>query len=128
MDEKLAFIAEYLRGELPMTALCERWLSPRDRHVGYYGGSPFHRRALSGMRHLGAEHDREKPRKRSRTLLSDRRAGIARGADRGGTARGTLLRVWPGYSLTWMNENQVATGEEAERLREGLRKAGVPEE
>jgi hypothetical protein len=42
-------------------------------------------------------------------------------------ARGTLLRLWPGYSLTWMNENQVATGEEAERLREGLRKAGVPE-
>src|SRR6266481_8070260 len=25
MDEKLAFIAEYLRGELPMTVLCERY-------------------------------------------------------------------------------------------------------
>ena len=33
MDEKLAFIAEYLRGELPMTALCERYGISRD--TGY---------------------------------------------------------------------------------------------
>jgi hypothetical protein len=42
-------------------------------------------------------------------------------------ARGTLLRLRPEYSLTWMTENQVTPGERAERLREGLRKAGVPE-
>ena len=42
-------------------------------------------------------------------------------------ARGTLLRLRPEYSLTWMSENQAITGELAERLREGLRKAGVPE-
>jgi tetratricopeptide (TPR) repeat protein len=42
-------------------------------------------------------------------------------------ARDTLLRLQPEYSLAWMTENQPATGELAERLREGLRKAGVPE-
>ena len=33
----------------------------------------------------------------------------------------------PEFSLAWMAENQPLTGELAERLREGLRKAGVPE-
>ena len=42
-------------------------------------------------------------------------------------ARGTLLRLQPEFSLTWMTENMPPTGEMAERLREGLRKAGVPE-
>ncbi len=42
-------------------------------------------------------------------------------------ARDTLLRLRPEYSLTWMTENQPLTGEMAERLGEGLRKAGVPE-
>jgi len=42
-------------------------------------------------------------------------------------ARGTLLRLEPEFSLTRMNENASQTGELAERLREGLRKAGVPE-
>ncbi len=42
-------------------------------------------------------------------------------------ARDTLLRLRPGYSLTRMTENSPVTGELAERLREGLRKAGVPE-
>jgi tetratricopeptide (TPR) repeat protein len=42
-------------------------------------------------------------------------------------ARGTLLRLRPEFSLTWMTENMPPTGKMAERLREGLRKAGVPE-
>ena len=42
-------------------------------------------------------------------------------------ARGTLLRLQPEFSLAWMTENVPQTGELAERLREGLRKAGVPE-
>jgi hypothetical protein len=42
-------------------------------------------------------------------------------------ARGTLLRLHPEYSLNWMTENQPPTDEMADRLREGLRKAGVPE-
>ena len=43
-------------------------------------------------------------------------------------ARDTLLRLWPDFSLAWMTENSPVTGEYAERFREGLRKAGVPEE
>jgi len=42
-------------------------------------------------------------------------------------ARGTLLRLQPEFSLTWMTGNAPQTGELAERLCEGLRKAGVPE-
>jgi hypothetical protein len=43
-------------------------------------------------------------------------------------ARDTLLRLWPDFSLAWMTENSPVTEEYAERFREGLRKAGVPEE
>jgi hypothetical protein len=42
-------------------------------------------------------------------------------------ARDTLIRLTPGFSLAWMAENQLATGELAERLFMALRKAGVPE-
>jgi TolB-like protein/cytochrome c-type biogenesis protein CcmH/NrfG len=42
-------------------------------------------------------------------------------------ARGALLRLRPEFSLAWLTENNPSTGELAERLREGLRKAGVPE-
>ena len=44
-------------------------------------------------------------------------------------ARGTLLRLRPEFSLTWMTENLPlpVTGEVAERQRDALRKAGVPE-
>jgi hypothetical protein len=42
-------------------------------------------------------------------------------------ARDTLLRLWPEFSLTWMTQNQPSAGDLAERLREALRKAGVPE-
>jgi hypothetical protein len=42
-------------------------------------------------------------------------------------ARDTLLRLQPEFSLIWMTENAPQTGELAERLCEGLRKAGVPE-
>ena len=38
-----------------------------------------------------------------------------------------LLRVQPGFSISWMMENLPPTGGLGERLREGLRKAGVPE-
>jgi hypothetical protein len=37
-----------------------------------------------------------------------------------------LLRLRPDFSLTWMAEN-LAIGKYRVRLREGLRKAGVPE-
>jgi hypothetical protein len=38
-----------------------------------------------------------------------------------------LFRVRPEFSVARMNENTPLTGELAERMREGLRKAGVPE-
>ena len=38
-----------------------------------------------------------------------------------------LLRLNPRFSLPWMKENLPPTGELGERLREGLRRAGVPE-
>jgi len=42
-------------------------------------------------------------------------------------ARDTLLRLRPEFSLTWIAENSPITGELAERFRDALRKAGVPE-
>jgi TolB-like protein/class 3 adenylate cyclase/cytochrome c-type biogenesis protein CcmH/NrfG len=42
-------------------------------------------------------------------------------------ARDTLLRLRPGFSLAWMTENMPNAGAITERLREGLRQAGVPE-
>jgi len=44
-------------------------------------------------------------------------------------ARDALLRLRPGFSLSWMKENMPVplTGELKERLGEGLRKAGIPE-
>jgi cytochrome c-type biogenesis protein CcmH/NrfG len=42
-------------------------------------------------------------------------------------ARAGLLRVQPQFSLAWFAENLPPTGEFGERMREGLRRAGVPE-
>ena len=44
-------------------------------------------------------------------------------------ARDALLRLRPGFSLTWMKENMSIplAGELAERVCEALRKAGIPE-
>src|SRR5262249_53954084 len=41
-------------------------------------------------------------------------------------AREMLLRLNPRFSLAWMKENLPFTGELGDRLREGLRRAGVP--
>jgi len=42
-------------------------------------------------------------------------------------ARDALLRLRPELSLSWMKENLPATDEFGERVRDGLRKAGIPE-
>jgi hypothetical protein len=42
-------------------------------------------------------------------------------------ARDKLLRLRPEFSLAWMTENMPPAGQMAERIREGLRKVGVPE-
>ena len=44
------------------------------------------------------------------------------------TAWTDLRRLQPHLSLSWVRENSAFTGEVAERLLEGLRKAGIPEE
>src|SRR6202022_3279383 len=47
MDEKTAFIAEYLRGELPMTALCECYGISRD--TGYRLLGRYREAGLGGL-------------------------------------------------------------------------------
>jgi len=42
-------------------------------------------------------------------------------------AREELLRLHPEFSLAWVDEKGPGNNEIAERLCEGLRKAGVPE-
>jgi adenylate cyclase len=42
-------------------------------------------------------------------------------------AKETLLRLRPRFTLSWMQENLPPAGELGERLRQGLRRAGVPE-
>ena len=39
-----------------------------------------------------------------------------------------LLRLRADFSMAWISENMAYRGEVGERLREGLRKARVPEE
>ncbi len=39
-----------------------------------------------------------------------------------------LRHLQPEYSITWFTRQSAATGEVSERLRDGLRRAGVPEE
>jgi TolB-like protein/class 3 adenylate cyclase len=108
-------------------------LSPRDRHVGYYASL-----AIAGVHFTAGRYpecvtwarnmiEKSPENVPGHTFLT---AALALQGDLTAAveARDTLLRLWPGYSLTWMNENQVATGEEAARLREGLSKAGLPEE
>jgi len=107
-------------------------LSPRDRHVGYYAslamaGVHFtagrYPECVTWARNMIEKSPENVPGHSFLTAALALQGELTAAVE----ARGTLLRLWPGYSLTWMNENQVATGEEAERLREGLRKAGVPE-
>jgi len=43
-------------------------------------------------------------------------------------AVGSLLRLRPDFSLAWASENMPASGDVLERLLDGLRRAGVPEE
>jgi TolB-like protein len=107
-------------------------LSPRDRHVGYYASL-----AIAGVHFTAGRYPECVTWARNMIEKSPENvpghafltAALALQGDLTAAveARDTLLRLWPEYSLTWMNENQVATGEEAARLREGLSKAGVPE-
>ena len=52
------------------------------------------------------------------------RGDLASAAD----ALARLRRLQPEFSLAWMRENMAYSEEVGERLLEGLRKAGMPEE
>jgi hypothetical protein len=43
-------------------------------------------------------------------------------------AKTGLLRVQPEFSLRWMGANLPPSGEFGERVREALRKVGIPEQ
>jgi adenylate cyclase len=107
-------------------------LSPRDRNVGSYAS-----RAMAGVHFANGRYPECVTWARNMIEKSPGHIGghsfltaaLAMEGDltAAAEARGTLLRLHPDFSLTWMTENLPATGEMAARLREGLRKAGVPE-
>ena len=108
-------------------------LSPRDRLVGTYASLAMANvHFIAGRYPECATWARNMIEKSPGHLPGHVRlaAALAMEGDLTGAAeaRGTLLRLQPEFSLAWMTENQPPTGELAERLREGLRKAGVPEE
>jgi adenylate cyclase len=108
-------------------------LSPRDRNVGTYASV-----ALAGVHFAAGRYPECATWARNAIEKSPEiipghfflTAALAMEGDMtaAAEARDTLLRLLPDYSLTWVTQNSPVTGELAERLREGLRKAGVPEE
>jgi adenylate cyclase len=107
-------------------------LSPRDRLVGLYASF-----AMAGVHFAAGRYPESATWARNAIEKSPGHiaghsfltAALAMSGDltAAAEARGTLLRLRPEYSLNWMAENQPPAGETAERMREGLRKAGVPE-
>ena len=107
-------------------------LSPRDRLVGYYASLAMAQVHFAGERYPECVIWTRNMIEKSPGYLPGHfflTAALAMAGDLAAAAeaRGTLLRLRPEFSLTWMNENARQTGKLAERLCEGLRKAGVPE-
>ena len=107
-------------------------LSPRDRLVGYYASLAMAQVHFAGERCPECVIWTRNMIEKSPGYLPGHfflTAALAMAGDLAAAAeaRGTLLRIRPEFSLTWMNENARQTGKLAERLCEGLRKAGVPE-
>jgi tetratricopeptide (TPR) repeat protein len=107
-------------------------LSPRDRSVGYYASLTManvhfiagrYPECVTWARNMIEKSPENVPGHSFLTAALAMEGDLAAAAE----ARGTLLRLRPDFSLTWMAANQPPTGEFAERLREGLRKAGMPE-
>ena len=94
------------------------------------GGCPFHRRALSGVRHLGAQHDREKSRGPSEDIGCLPRHWQCSGqVDAAAEARATLLRLQP-RSLPGLDDRERATrrrsgGTAARRPAQGRSAGGM---
>jgi adenylate cyclase len=107
-------------------------LSPRDRPVGVYASMAMAHVHFAAGRYPECVTWARNMIEKSTGYLAGHQyltAALAMEGDLAAAAeaRGTLLRLRPGFSLTWMAENLPFTGEMAERMREGLRKAGVPE-
>jgi len=107
-------------------------LSPRDRLVGYYASLAMAQVHFAGERYPECVIWTRNMIEKNPGYLPGHfflTAALAMAGDLAAAAeaRGTLLRLRPEFSLTWMNENARQTGKLAERLCEGLRKAGVPE-
>jgi len=107
-------------------------LSPRDRSVGYYASLAMavihftagrYPECVSWARNMIEKSPENVPGHSFLTAALAMEGDLNAAAE----ARETLLRFRPEFSLTWMTENQPLTGEVADRIREGLRKAGVPE-
>jgi tetratricopeptide (TPR) repeat protein len=110
-------------------------LSPRDRPVGVYASMAMANVHFAAGRYSECVSWARNMIEKSPGLLAGHIFLTAALALEGhltaaAEARDTLVRVRPEFSLAWMTENLPVpiAGEMAERQREGLRRAGVPEE
>jgi adenylate cyclase len=107
-------------------------LSPRDRPVGLYASNAMANVHFAAGRYPECATWARNTIEKSPEFLPGHVhlvAALAMEGDLTAAAetRDTLLRLRPEFSLTWMTENMPLTGEMADRIYEGLRKAGVPE-
>jgi adenylate cyclase len=110
-------------------------LSPRDRPVGVYASMAMANVHFAAGRYSECVFWARNLIEKSPGFLAGRiflTAALALEGDltAAAEARDSLVRLRPEFSLAWMTENLpvAITGEMAERQRDGLRKAGVPEE
>jgi adenylate cyclase len=107
-------------------------LSPNDRLVGAYAARAMAFAHFTAGRYAEcaacARNAIEKsPEDLPRNWMLTAALALLGEMDAAAEARATLLRLQPQFSLAWVTENVPLAGKAAERLREGLRKAGVPE-
>src|SRR4029077_20506963 len=108
-------------------------LSPRDRSVGTYASMAManvrfaagrYSDCVTWARNIIEKSPESVPGHSVLTAALAMEGDLTAAAE----ARMTLLYLRPNFSLAWMMENFAPTGELADRLCEGLRKVGVPEE
>jgi TolB-like protein/Tfp pilus assembly protein PilF len=109
-------------------------LSPRDRSVGTYASMAMANVHFTAGRYAECATWARNLIEKSPGYLAGHiflTAALALEGDptAAAEARDTLVRLRPEFSLAWMTENlpMPVSGEMAERQREGLRKAGVPD-
>jgi TolB-like protein/class 3 adenylate cyclase len=124
-----------LRGAQEEAIRCAEYalrLGPNDRLVGAYSARAIAFAHFTAGRYAEcaacARYAVEKsPEDLPRNWLLTAALAMLGEADAAADARATLLRLQPKFSLAWIAENVPLIGESADRLREGLRRAGVPE-